>query len=178
MKRLVMPITAALLLGVMPVAAHETGVVKVGSKQVGAGGEVTVRGEKLPKSATMRLELRGALKAFQLGEIKTDAKGEFETNIVVPETTELGNYKLVVLASDGDVTARADLVILAAAPKPTAVDHAKMHGTASEPEATDAMMALPLAFSTIEVALIGTFVLAAIAGGLALLRRPRARVRS
>ena len=64
--------------------------------------------------------------------------------------------------------------ILAAAPAPATEDHAGMaHGEMESAEATDAMMPLDVRFSTAEMSVIGVLVLAGLASGLVLLRRPR-----
>ncbi len=174
MSRATMLTAVALLLLVAPAVAHETGVVRLSAKQVESGGGLTVRGERMPRSGKMRLELRGTLATLALGEVTTDTAGGFEINIVVPETTEPGNYKLVVLAADGDVTARADLVIVAATPEAATDGHAFMaHGETPAPEATDRMMSLDMKFTTAEMSVISVFVLTGLVGGLALLRRER-----
>lgn len=179
-KKLVLSAVATLAFTVpafaleVPALAHPEGVVTLGAKQVEAGGELGLRGEKLPKAATVKLELRGALVTLSLGEMKTDTAGVFVSNIVVPDTAAPGNYQVVVVAADGDVLARADLAILAAAPAPATVDHAGMdHGEMESAEATDEMMQLDVRFSTAEMSVIGVLVLAGLAGGMALLRRPR-----
>jgi hypothetical protein len=166
----------ALLLAVAPapVAAHETGVVRLSMKQLEAGGLLSLRGEKLPRSSQLRLELRGALATLPLGEVKTNNAGRFEINITVPETAEPGNYQLVVLAEDGDVTARAQLAILAAPPDVSAEAHAAMgHGAGTAPEATDELMPLDVKYSAPELAVIAGLVLAWLAGGFTLLRLRR-----
>ncbi len=172
MHRMTMLTAAALLLLVAPAVAHETGVVRLSTKQVEVGAGLSLRGEKMPKTGKVRLELRGALVTLSLGEVKTDSAGVFETNIVVPETAEPGNYKLVVLAADGDVTARADLVIVAATPSTERKDHGTIvHEKMTSPEATDAMMPLDVMFTPAEMSVIGILVLAGLAGGFALLQR-------
>src|SRR5688572_12089887 len=113
MSRMTRLITPALSLLVATAAAHPTGVLKLGSNQIEVGAGISLRGEKMPKAGRMRLELRGALLTLALGEVRTDSAGAFETNLIVPETAKPGNYKLVALADDGDVTARADLMIVA-----------------------------------------------------------------
>jgi hypothetical protein len=172
-KRLVFPAVATLLFAVTAFA-HPEGVVRLSAKQVEAGAGLGLRGEKMPKAATVKLELRGTLVTLSLGELKTDTAGVFESSIVVPETAEPGNYTLVVVAADGDVLARSDVAILAAAPAPATEDHAAMgHDEMVATEATDEMMPLDVRFSTAEMSVIGVLMLAGLAGGLALLRRPR-----
>ncbi len=174
MSRMTVLTAAALLLLVAPAVAHETGVVRLSAKQIEVGGRLSLRGEKMPKAGKVRLELRGALVTLALGEVTTDSAGVFETNIVVPETAEPGNYKLVVLAADGDVTARADLVIVAATPATEMKDHSSMaQGEMPALQATDAMMSLDMKFSSAEVTVIGVLLFTALAGGFVLLRGRR-----
>ena len=172
-KKLVLAAVASLLFA-LPAFAHEEGVVKLSAKQVEPGGGLGLGGEKMPKAATIKLELRGTLVTLSLGELKTDTAGVFVTNIVVPETAKPGNYKLVVVAADGDVLASADLAIRAVVAAPATQDHARMaRGKMESAEATDEMMSLDIRFSTAEMSVIGVLVLAGLVGGLALLRHPR-----
>lgn len=173
-KRIVLTMAAVFVFSPAAAMVHPEGVVRLSAKEIEAGSELGLRGEKLPKGATVKLELRGALVTFSLAELKSDTAGGFERSIVVPDTVKPGNYKLVVVADDGDVLASADLAILAAAPAAAAEDHAAMgHGETPSTEATDAMMPLDASFSTAEMSVIGVLILAGLAGGLALLRRPR-----
>jgi len=104
--------TAALVLApTIPAFAHETGAIHVSSHQVAIGGSVDVRGEKLPKRSALNLELRGVLDNFPVGTVHTDTAGAFQMSLTVPKNVPAGPYTLVVIASDGDVTARADLVV-------------------------------------------------------------------
>ena len=176
MSRITVASAAALLLLVAPAVAHETGVIRLSAKQIEVGAGLSLRGEKMPKSGKVRIELRGTLATFSLGEVRTDSAGVFESNAIVPEAAKPGNYKVVVLAEDGDVTAHADLVIMAAKPSAESKDHGAMaHPEVPAVQATDEMMPLNAKSSGAEVIVIGVLVFAALAGGFALLRgRPEA----
>ena len=106
---------ALLVLPAAPADAHETGAIHVSVKQVAVGGTVGVRGEKLPKASDLKLEMRGVLDNYPVGSVKTDTGGAFQLDLKLPASVPAGAYTLVVIASDGDVTARADLAVTEAA---------------------------------------------------------------
>jgi hypothetical protein len=154
-----------------PAFAHEKGVIRLGSESIGAGGELEVRGEKLPKNAVVRLELRGTLETFTLGNFRTDAAGAFRDRLTLPAEAGAGAYAVVALAPDGDEVARADLVIVPAL-TPVENGHAGMAhglGETAGSQATKEMMDLPVATSIMEwVVILGLLALSC-AAGLALL---------
>lgn len=117
-------IVAAVLTATVPVSAHETGAIHVASSQVPVGGSIDIRGEKLPKSQTIKLELRGILDNYPVGEVRTDTGGAFKAQLAVPPNAPVAQYTLVAIASDGDVTARTDLTIVAAGVASTAASTA------------------------------------------------------
>jgi hypothetical protein len=140
--RVLSSILALLLLCVVPASAHETGAIHVSANQVAAGGSLTVRGEKLPKSSDLKLELRGILDNYPVGTVKTDTAGAFRLSLTVPPNVPAGAYTLVVIASDGDVTARADLAVSAAvAGGPAATGPTSSTGKAGMPGMPDHDMA-------------------------------------
>lgn len=166
-----------------PALAHEKGAIRLASKQVPAGGELSLRGERLPKNTTLRLELRGALESFPLGELHVDSTGKTQARLALPREARMGNYKVVVLAPDSDIAAQAELVILAApaADSAAAMDHARMdHGPMNtEPGATDGahataeMMPLDTSKSAGEWAAIVAVIVVALGSGVALLTGAR-----
>jgi hypothetical protein len=177
--------SAALFLApVIPASAHEVGAIHLSSHQVSVGGSVTVRGEKLPKSEPLTLELRGVLDNYPVGSVHTDTAGAFEMSLTVPQNVPAGPYTLVVIASDGDVTARADLVVGAAAtaaapaagtaPSGNMADMPGMSGSATSgtgERATAAVMSIANPTTPGEWLIIWVLILASLAGGIALLRR-------
>lgn len=157
--------------------AHEKGIIRLASKEVPIGGELGLQGEKLPKSATLRLELRSALETFSLAEVRTNAAGRFQARLTLPADAGAGSYTVVALAPDGDVAARAQMVVLAAAPA-----HATEHGATdstptrtASPHPTAETMKLAVATTGGERAAILTIIAACLGGGLTLLRGSRRR---
>jgi len=131
-----MLLTAGLLAGLAtPAFAHENGVIRLASKSLALGAELAMRGEKLPKNATLRLELRGALSTFALGTVSTDSAGTFQLGRSLPPDVRAGSYVVVAIAPDGDKVAQADLSITPA-PAPDAM--AAMPGMAGHATATTA----------------------------------------
>lgn len=175
--------SAALLLSpTIPVFAHETGAIHVSSHQVAIGGSVDVRGEKLPKSSELNLELRGVLDNFPVGTVHTDTAGAFQMSLTVPKNVPAGPYTLVVIASDGDVTARADLVVggattAAASPgaatKDTGMAGMPGMGGASEERANPAPMPIANAATAGQWVVIWLLTLACIVAGAVLVFRSR-----
>lgn len=167
--------TLLLALGLLPMltvpaSAHEEGTIHLASEEVPAGGSLTLRGEHLPESATLRLELQGALETVALGEVRTDSLGAYQGVVPLPAAGRPGSYAVVAIASDGDVVARADLVIQPAAESP-AEQAATTPAEAAPPAvATAAMMDLPTQRSPAEWAGILGLTVLALAGGTALLR--------
>lgn len=170
-------LTIALLAGsALPALAHENGVIALTPKLVGAGGNLSVRGDKLSKSSTLKVQLRGTLETFDLAEVRTDTAGRFQASFALPVEVKAGNYVVVVVASDGDVTARADLVVSAAA-TPAADAMAGMEGHAGMPmapgtpgqHATAEAMEVPVSTSGAEWAAIVVIIGLSAAVGLVLL---------
>lgn len=172
--------TALLLTTSNSAFAHGGGVIRLASNQVAVGGTLALRGEKLEKNSHIRLELRGTLDNYPVGEVKTDTAGKFQMSIVLPPHVPAGAYTLVAIAADGDVTARADLTVgmptggAGSGPVPTAMPGMPgMSGTQEMPgeHATEEMMALKRTTSNGEWAFIAAFILLTFAGGAVLLRK-------
>ena len=167
-----------------PAFAHGGGVIRVRAAQVPVGGTIAVSGEKLEKNATLRLELRGTLDNYPIGDAKTDTAGKFSLSVPLPAHVPGGVYSLVAIGPDGDVDARVDLTVGGAATEGTGVGNmpgmpamAAMpgmgHGTQemSGMHATDEMMVLRRTTSPGEWIIIAVFIVAAFAGGAILLRK-------
>lgn len=166
-----------------PGSAHENGVIRIISRDVSVGGELVVRGEKLAKNATLRMELRGTLETFHLAEVRTDTAGRFQAQVALPVEVKAGNYTVVVVASDGDVTARADLIVRAGPPMagmPGMAGHEGMADSAGAagPHATAEMMNVPLNTSGAEWGAIAAVIILSAAGGLLLLMSSRRQERA
>lgn len=152
-----------------PGIAHEKGIIRLASNEVPVGGELGLRGEKLPKSAALRLELRGSLETFTLAAVRTNAAGRFQARLPLPAEARAGSYTVVALASDGDVAARAALVITAAAS--TQVMDRGQAKESSHPTAE--LMNLTVVTTGGERAAILTIIVASFGAGLILLRGSR-----
>jgi len=152
--------------------AHEGGSVSVDPNLVVPGGTLNVTGKGLPKSAAVRITLRSALATVALASPRTDQDGNVSLGVTVPATVRPGAYELVVLAADGDIVARADLEVHAAATAPPAMDHAGMEmPSPGSPGATAEPMQLDVANGRFEWIVAGSLIgLSAVLGGI-LLRR-------
>ncbi len=165
---------AMVLTATVPASAHETGAIHLASNQVSVGGTIDIRGEKLPKSQTLKLQLRGILDTYPLGEAQTDTAGTFHAPFTVPATVPVAQYTVVVIASDGDVTARADLAVVAAtttaSAQPTngAASMAGMPGMSGE--ATAEPMHIDQTTTTGQRVIIYSIIALSLIGGIVLLR--------
>ena len=160
----------AILVGAGGLAAHEEGVLRLGTPTGSPGAEIEIRGERLPPSASVRLELRGALASRPLTEVATDERGSFTLRLLVPTGTAPGRYRVVAVAEDGDDVARVDLIVLAVPQSELAPagPFQPVHATADE-------MELERRLTAGEWAAIAAFVLACAAAGAALLRSSESR---
>lgn len=171
---------ALILFSSVPLLGHPTnGVLHLASKQIAIGGELELRGERFEKGTDMKLELRGVLDNYPIGEVKTDAAGTFQATLTLPPHVPTGAYTLVAIAPDGDITARAELSIIpsAQAAKPAMPGMPGMAaGAGMEQEmpgqhATDEMMAIDQSKSAAERIIVAVLVLASFGGGGMLLRK-------
>lgn len=180
MRRIVMSVVLLFLL-TREAAAHGKGTIVLGAKTVGVGGELSVQGMKLPKGASLLLQLRGSLQTYALGNVSTDDEGRFNAHFVLPAAARVGSYAVVVVAGDGDIAARADLAITAAAnvaqPEPSAM--AGMAGMAgmpnmSGPHASAEALDIPVRTSRLEWIAIIAIIALSMGAGVALLRSAKA----
>lgn len=163
--------------------AHGGGVIRLASKQVAVGGTLVLTGEKLEKNSDLKLELRGTLDNYPVGEVRTDTAGRFKMSIVLPPHVPAGSYMLAAIAADGDVAARTDLVVGAAS---TAMGEMggmpgmAGHGTQEMPgtHATDEMMVLNRTTTPGEWMVIAAFILLTVGGGAMLLSKSAATRRA
>ena len=172
-RRTIISSIALILALAVPLHAHEKGAIYLASKQVAVVGELALRGVKLPKNAAIGLQLRGTLNTYPIGDVKTDTAGAFQATLALPPHVLTGVYTVVAIAVDGDVTARADLVIV---PAPAVVQRAKpaMPGMQSQMpggHASAEMMAVDQDKSLIERIIVAVLVLLSFGGGALLLQR-------
>lgn len=159
----------ALLAPYNSVLAHGGGSVSVAPGSVSSGGDVKVT-LKTSGGSTTKIELRGVLNTYPLGEMKADTAGNASQSFKLPSQAKPGQYTVIAIAADGDVIARADLSIVAES-------HAAMSGMESSGMKGGMMMAsaelmpVPVSRTTAGLAAILLIVVASLAGGFFLLRR-------
>ena len=166
--------TALVLTSVVPVAAHEVGVIKLSAKQLLVGGALVITGEKMTKGASFRLELRGALRTFSFGRVRADTSGRFELRVVLPPDAGAGAYTVAAVAADGDVSAQADLAISTTTTAAGGGAMAGMPGMSNMPgmaHATAEHMKVPVTTTPEEWTAITIVIALAALGGFMLLRR-------
>jgi hypothetical protein len=176
---LVVAATALVLTPTTHAFGHETGAIHLAANHIPVGGDIELRGEKLPKSEKLKLELRGILDTYPVGEVRTDTGGAFQGKFALPSGVPAATYTLVAIASDGDVTARADLTVVAGAAVSTAVSTTTpAAGSSSMPgmpgmssEASAAPMQIPSTTTTAQWVVIYAIILLSLASGVFLLRR-------
>ena len=174
MRRVLLTILL-LAVSMTPLWGHEKGAIRLATKEVPAGGELVIRGEKLPKSNSVILTLVGALATHSLGEVPTTATGTFDTRITLPAAAKPGAYVVIAEAGDGDELARADVVIAPAAAHDMSL-HTSDSSAAQPVHPSAAMMELEAARSGVEWAVILIIVGLSAGGGLALLLSTRRAV--
>jgi len=153
--------------------AHGTGAISLSSKQSAAGGTITIFGTKFAANSSVRLELRGVLQSNVFGRVQTSAKGTFQQIVTIPATSKPGQYTIVAVAPDGDVTARAMLMISETAAaeetRPGMHDMPGMQGMGG-PHATAEMMDVPIPITAWGWGVITAIVVASAVTGAWLLR--------
>lgn len=105
----------ATALSATPVRAHDDAVLESPSSSLAAGDSLRLSGKEFDAGGTYRLRLIGALEEHELGEVTADTAGRFTRTLPVTDGARPGAYQVVAVASDGDVVARLDLTVLAAA---------------------------------------------------------------
>lgn len=171
----------SLLLGIAPSAllAHGEGVLRLASSRAAAGESVAFRGTGLPKSSSLRAELRGVLATLPLSGVRTDTAGNASGAFRLPTGAKPGMYTIVFLAPDGDPIARAEVEVIAAtmaSQMPGGMDHpAGADMPAGDMPAAEHVTAEPMDLPTrttpVEWAMIAAVTIGAAGGGLGLLRR-------
>lgn len=162
MRRSILVLACTALLAPATAGAHEEGVIRISPERATIGAEIEIRGEKLGEEVRLRLELRGALETYLLGEVETAEDGKFRATPRLPEPARAGRYRIVAVAPDGDDVARADLEIVATGDRGVGFEEPR--------EATDDPMPIETRPGPLEWLAIAAFVLACAAGGVALLR--------
>lgn len=163
---------ALLLWPAGPLGGHEEAVLESSATSVPAGGALELQGRDFTGGESYVLRLLGALREYELGEVKPADDGTFSLRLRIPADVVPGSYQLVAVAPDGDVSARLDLVILDAA---AAGDAHDAHGAPARPAARDDHIRIERSRNGAEWGLIGLLIGLASGLGIGLLRRPGAR---
>lgn len=170
---------ALVITAVTPATAHETGVVRLNASQLPVGGALVVRGAQLGKGASYRVELRGTLKTFSFGRVRADTGGRFELTVTLPSDAGAGAYTVAAVASDGDVSAQADLAIVPGGSAGGMGGHemagmagmAGMPGMAGMAHATAEPMNVPRTTTPAGWAVVALIIAVSALAGILLLRR-------
>ena len=156
---LALTVTAVPKVGAAASPLHPEGVLRLSDRHLVQGSTVQIGGEKFSENGSLDLVLVGVAGRFTLGRVTADSVGGFESSLEIPADLEVGSYRLVAIASDGDEVASLNVDILGQ----------------PEAELTDGSAAEPLAVGragrpwVTGGAVVG-IVLALVAGGM-LLRR-------
>lgn len=93
---------------------HPEGTLKLAERQLFAGSTVPIGEEKFAEHGKLELLLVGVAGRFRLGDVTVDSVGGFAESFDVPADLELGAYRLVAIAADGDEVASLNVELLAA----------------------------------------------------------------
>ncbi len=157
----------------MVALVHEEGTLKVADRTFVPGSTVQIGGEKFSRGGKLDLVLIGVAGRFPVGEVTADSAGGFSASFEVPMDVEVGAYRLVAIATDGDEVATLNVNMLAAPPPAAPEDD---HGQSEDHEGAEPSaepLSLDRAHSPLVRggAIVG-IVLALAAGGM-LLRKPQ-----
>ncbi len=95
-------------------AVHPSAIIRSSTSTAAAGSTIPVEGEEFSQDDMTTLVLRGALAEYELVDVDTDENGSFRIELAIPAEVRPGQYRLVALAPDGDVSASFDLTVTAA----------------------------------------------------------------
>lgn len=154
-------------------AMHPEAVLESDRSTVDAGGAIGLRGSQFGADEEYVLELQGALDEHELGTVSSDGEGLFTESVTIPPAVRPGAYQVVALAPDGDIAARLDVTVTAAAAMP-AQEHTEMEDASMEdhePAARADEITVERDRSGVEWAAIGLLIGAAGGLGIGLRRR-------
>jgi len=110
-KKTLLTAVAVLALGA---AVHPSATLRSPSSSVAAGATLQLQGEEFDAGETTTLMLRGPLSEYDLRDVTADEDGTFQIALAIPGDVRPGQYRLVSLAPDGDVSASLDITVSAA----------------------------------------------------------------
>jgi hypothetical protein len=95
-----------------PALGHEDAVLEADRSVATAGDRVILAGREFAAGGKYGLRLVGALDEHDLGSARADSAGRFRIEVSVPSETRPGRYRLVAVAADGDLVARAEIQVV------------------------------------------------------------------
>lgn len=95
---------------------HPEGTLKLAERQLVAGSSVPIGGEKFAVHGKLELLLVGVAGRFRLGDVTADSVGAFTESFEIPADLDVGAYRLVAVAADGDEVASLNVELLAESP--------------------------------------------------------------
>ena len=101
---------------------HPEGALRVANPQFTQGSAAQIGGEKFATDGVLELFLVGVAGRFTLGKVTADSVGGFNNSFDIPIDTEVGSYRLIAVATDGDEVATVNVNVLAAPEEPVPVD--------------------------------------------------------
>ncbi|HVT38415.1 MAG TPA: hypothetical protein VHE78_05200 [Gemmatimonadaceae bacterium] len=181
-RRAHLVVRGAVMLGCLPAvlaaaAMHPEGSLKLATTILKVGDSLAVTGEKFAHNDAVTMALIGVAGRIELGTAPTDSAGGFHRSFFVPGTTRAGQYRLVAEAVDGDEVASVDVLVqqvgaaesmegMSAGPMPA--------GMPMDSRPTGEPLQLVRARSRAVTMTASLLILACLAAGAALLRKPRA----
>ena len=91
---------------------HPEGVLRLSDRHLVQGSTVQIGGEKFSENGNLDLVLVGVAGRFTVGKVTADSVGGFESSFEIPADLEVGSYRLVAIASDGDEVASLNVDLL------------------------------------------------------------------
>ena len=92
---------------------HPEGTLKLAERQLIAGSTVPIGGEKFAEHSKLERLLVGVAGRFHLGDVTADSVGAFTQSFDIPADIDVGAYRLVAIAADGDEVASLNVELLA-----------------------------------------------------------------
>lgn len=109
---LAVTVTAVPKVGAAAPPVHPEGVLRLSDRHLVQGSTVQIGGENFSRNGNLDLVLVGVAGRFTLGKVTADSVGGFESSWEIPADLEVGSYRLVAIASDGDEVASLNVDLL------------------------------------------------------------------
>ncbi len=159
---------------------HPEGTLKLAERQLVAGSTVPIGGEKFAEHGELELLLVGVAGRFRLGDVTADSVGGFAGSFDIPADIDVGAYRLVAIAADGDEVASLNVELLAESPAPDKgpglSEDDGGHAESAEDAPTDEPLILERTRSPwVRGGAVVGIIIALVGGGL-LLRKPQGTV--